>query len=129
MDNNNSVTMFYGATPAVFEMAKELRSRETETEKLVWKTLSKRKLGVKFRRQHPIAHYIADFYCHELRLVIEVDGEIHNTQENKVLDKDRDTFMSELGITVLRFTNRQVLNHLEDVIDIIMKKIIELKPL
>lgn len=121
--------MFYGASATIFELAKELRSRETNEEKTLWKALSHRKLGVKFRRQHPIAHFIADFYCHEVQLVIEVDGGIHNNSENKVQDHKRDTFMADLGITVLRFSNRQIIEQLDDVLDIIRKEIIELKPL
>ncbi|MFD0977693.1 endonuclease domain-containing protein [Salinimicrobium gaetbulicola] len=74
---NNPHNMFYGAAPIIHEQAKKLRNRETKSEKILWCLLSKRQLNVKFRRQHPISLFIVDFYCHELKLVIEADGEIH----------------------------------------------------
>jgi cyclase len=73
--------MFYGALPLIFERADGLRKNPTEEEKILWERLKAKKLGVKFRRQHPIWNYIADFYCHELKLVIEVDGSIHDVKE------------------------------------------------
>jgi very-short-patch-repair endonuclease len=74
--------MYYGATPETFEKAKVLRDTLTKAEKLLWNNLKGKKLmGFRFRRQHPIDIFIADFYCHELKLVIEVDGEIHKLRE------------------------------------------------
>jgi cyclase len=75
--------MFLGANPNLFAVAKELRLHETEAEKLLWSKLSHKQLGVRFRRQHPIYSYVADFYCHSCKLVVEVDGPIHDTEENK----------------------------------------------
>jgi len=70
--------MFYGASPLIFERAKELRKRMTETENILWNALRrKNRKGYKFRRQHPMSTYIADFYCHQLKLVIEIDGGYH----------------------------------------------------
>lgn len=106
-----------GAIGKLFEYSRELRQVSTEAEKLLWSELRNRKLNrLKFRRQHPIDKYIADFYCHERKLVIELDGEIHNTQENKNYDKARTVELGSLTITVLRFTNDEVLNGVERVL-------------
>ncbi len=67
----------------------------TEAEKIVWERLCKNKPGLRIRRQHPI--YIADFYCHELKLVIEIDGGIHLSKENKQCDISRDITLNEFG--------------------------------
>jgi len=68
---------------------------------------------LKFRRQHPIAIYIADFYCHSKKIVIELDGSIHNLPEVKKNDEERQHYMESLGIRVLRFTNKEVSNNIE----------------
>ena len=118
--------MFYGATPEIFENAKELRNKLTETEIILWDYVSNNKLGVRFRRQHPIANYIADFYCHEKKLVVEIDGGIHLTKEQIEKDKMRDIEMTALGITVLRFTNDEVSLGINEVIEKIKTKLFPL---
>ncbi|MFM7220710.1 MAG: endonuclease domain-containing protein [Nodosilinea sp.] len=92
-----------------------LRGKMTEPEKKLWQILRGQQMGVKFRRQHGIGHYIADFYCPELKLVIEVDGDSHKSAEAQVYDAIRHDFMASLGITTLRFTNDEVMNHIEGV--------------
>jgi very-short-patch-repair endonuclease len=92
-----------------------LRSNMTEPEKKLWQILRDKQMGVKFRRQHGIGHYIADFYCPELKLVIEVDGESHGLAEAQAYDGIRHNFMDSLGITTLRFTNDEVMNNIEGV--------------
>jgi very-short-patch-repair endonuclease len=90
--NNRSVeiSMFYGASPIIFERAKLLRESMTEAEKRLWLFLNKNKImGLRFRAQHPIERFIADFYCHAIKLVIEVDGDIHKNQENQEYDIGR----------------------------------------
>jgi very-short-patch-repair endonuclease len=105
--------LFKGANPKQFEFARELRQRQTQAELLLWEFLRNKKLnGLKFRRQHPIHRYIADFYCHEIKLIIEVDGGIHRTPENIAYDKLRDSDFLSIGIITLRFTNGMVLNKL-----------------
>lgn len=69
--------MFFGANKIIFNNARELRNKETDAEKLLWGYLNGNQLGCRFRRQHPISNYIADFYCHQHKLVVELDGEIH----------------------------------------------------
>jgi very-short-patch-repair endonuclease len=74
-------TMYFRASPETMNNARMLRENMTQTEKLLWERLKgKQILGLRFRRQHPIFIFIADFYCHEARLVVEIDGEIHNQQ-------------------------------------------------
>ncbi len=85
----HKLDMHYGASKLIFQRAEELRKSPTHEEEIVWGYLSKNKLGVKFRRQHPIFLYIADFYCHSLKLVIEIDGGIHNTKDVKINDAER----------------------------------------
>lgn len=109
--------LFKGANAKSFEFSRELRQRQTETEIVMWECLRNRNLGVKFRRQHPILNYIADFYCHEILLIIEIDGEIHNTKEHIEYDYYRDSTLKEHNITTLRFTNDDVKNRLSVVLE------------
>jgi cyclase len=108
--------MFFGANNIIFENAKYLRKNMTEAEKLLWSNLKSRPLGFKFRRQHPMAFFIADFYCHRAKLVIELDGSIHNLEEVRIRDIERQRIIEELGIKVIRFTNKQVFQNLEVVL-------------
>jgi very-short-patch-repair endonuclease len=104
------------------EKARELRRNQTPTEKLLWELLrAKRFLGAKFRRQHKIGQFIADFYCHEARLVIELDGAVHDQQARQ--DCDRDQWMQANGITVLRFRNAEVADNTEAVLNAIAEVI------
>jgi len=106
-----------GAGKASFHLARSLRKPMTEAEIVLWNELKNRKLdGLKFRRQHPLHYYVADFYCHEKRLIIEVDGGIHNNPDVKEHDENRSAELDRLGIMVIRFTNEQVLNTLSEVI-------------
>jgi very-short-patch-repair endonuclease len=104
---------------ALLERARELRSTQTATEQILWECLRDRRLNnFKFRRQHNIGWYIADFYCHEARLVIELDGGVHQTQTDR--DRDRDAWMQSQNLRVLRLTNEQVLENLEAVLQVIL---------
>jgi len=69
--------MFYGASPLIFERAKQLRNQVTHAEMIIWNYLRGNQCGYKFRRQHPVGNFILDFYCHQLKLAIEIDGSIH----------------------------------------------------
>ena len=86
----------------------------------VWKT---KPLGYKFRRQHPIAGHILDFYCHKLRLSIEVDGGYHLKKEQKEKDNERTAYLKSVGITEYRFTNEEILNQFEKSIEFINSKL------
>ena len=107
--------MYYGAKPETFAAAKTLRNNMTSCEKILWERLKLKQVsGLRFRRQHPIDFFIADFYCHDARLVIEIDGEIHNQQ--KEYDDGRSGEMEKYSIKVIRFTNSEVENNIDDVI-------------
>lgn len=99
----------------IFELAKKLRNNVTATEMILWGRLKDRFPELKFRRQHPISLYVVDFYCHGSKLVLEIDGSIHDLQEIKQKDEVRQKDLEELGITVLRFTNDDILNDLEKI--------------
>ena len=99
----------FGASKEIIRRAKSLRWRQTPCEERLWKILRKGNLnGLKFRRQHPLSYYVVDFYCHELRLVIEVDGDIHEKPEIKEYDAKREKAIRELGLTMMRFSNEDV---------------------
>jgi very-short-patch-repair endonuclease len=120
--------IFYGASHKIFEKAHELRKKMTLTEKIMWDELKKEKLfKVKFRRQHPIDIFIVDFYCHELKLVIEIDGEIHTNEEIMEYDDGRSHDIEKYGIRIIRFTNNEVLDHKTRVIKKILSEIEEIK--
>jgi very-short-patch-repair endonuclease len=99
----------------IIQLSRQMRAEMTETEKILWSKLSSKKLdGFRFRKQHPIGRYIADFFCHSLKLVIEIDGGIHSTQ--KEYDKNRDNYLSAQGYTVLRFSDKQIKGNPSEVI-------------
>ncbi|MCW3080749.1 MAG: hisA [Segetibacter sp.] len=108
--------MFYGANDLIFQKAEELRNRTTEAEELLWNYLRGGQLGVQFRRQHPASLYVLDFYCHELKLAIELDGSIHALEEVKRNDAIREGQLKELGIKILRFDNKILLNDISGVL-------------
>ncbi|HMG83246.1 MAG TPA: DUF559 domain-containing protein [Ferruginibacter sp.] len=81
--------MFYGASRIIFQRAKALRNNVTASEMILWEYLRTNPFGYKFRRQHPLGIFIADFYCHKLKLIIELDGSIHNKIDVKLQDEER----------------------------------------
>jgi len=95
----------------------------TDAETIIWRHLKKGINGLKFRRQHPIGLYIADFFCHKARLIIEVDGLIHSKPEIKEVDESRQKELESWGYTIIRFTNEQVMKNAEEVINIIIENI------
>jgi len=111
--------MFLNAPVSIFKRAEELRKNMTPTEIILWYYLKEKPHGHKFRRQHPISTYIADFYCHSLKLIIEVDGGIHLIEANSLYDIDRQKNLENSGISFLRFTNNEV----EKYFEIVKKKI------
>ncbi|HRF99616.1 MAG TPA: endonuclease domain-containing protein [Bacteroidia bacterium] len=111
------INQSYGASDYLFDNAKKLRKRSTTAEHIFWQIVRSRKiLGFKFRRQHPIKYFIADFYCHEASLVIELDGTIHELGNIKRYDMEREAILNGLGISVLRFTNEEVFSDIDNVI-------------
>jgi len=89
--------MFNEANPFVFELAKDLRRNMTDAETILWQHLKSGINELKFGRQHPIGIYVADFYCHKLKLIIEVDGSIHDKEEVKEYDEKRENDLKNWG--------------------------------
>ena len=103
--------------PQLLEFAKTMRSNATDAEHLMWQLLrAKRFMNLKFRRQHVIAPYIVDFYCHELGLVIELDGSQHGTDDAIEYDAERTNFLEALDLKVVRYWNHDVLGNTEAVL-------------
>ena len=120
------LNMFYGASPQIIEKAAQLRKCMTPEEEIVWDFLHKKKVtGLRFRRQHPIYLFIVDFYCHSIKLVIEVDGGYHNRSEQKEYDLGRTAELEEFKIKVLRFSNEQILNDFNSVKHEIIKECVQ----
>ena len=92
------------------EWIRRLRAEKTEAEATLWQLLRNRTLmRCKFRRQVPIGRYVADFYCHDRKLIIELDGGVHAEPDQQIHDHNRDTFLLSLGLKVLRFSNEEAL--------------------
>ena len=104
----------------MIKAARALRLNMTDAEKLLWKNLRRKQLGVKFRRQYPLLGYIVDFVSFEKRLIIEVDGGQHLESKQ---DKVRDQTFREGGFMVLRFWNTDVLRNVEGVVEAIKKEV------
>lgn len=114
--------------PQLLEFAKTMRHNATDAEHLMWQLLrAKRFMNLKFRRQHVIAPYIVDFYCHELGLVIELDGSQHGTDDAIEYDTERTNFLEALGLTVVRYWNDDVLSRTEVVLEDLWRRCSELK--
>lgn len=112
MTTRENLPMHYGASAILFERARLMRINATEAEKRMWELLSSPTFRqFKFRRQHPLHTYIADFYSHPLKLVVEVDGEYHSLKEQVENDRLRDEVMNNLNLRVIRFSNEQVLSN------------------
>jgi len=94
----------------------ELRKNPTEPEKRFWQAVRGKQLGVKFRRQHGIGHYIVDFYCPEWALVVELDGDSHFNADAQASDAKRNAYLHSLGLRVLRFTNLEIMQNLDGVL-------------
>ena len=109
--------MYYGANSFVFQKAEELRKNMTSAESIIWKHIHINPWKLKFRRQHPISNFIADFYCHPIKLIIEIDGDIHDVEEVKQYDSAREQSLKEFGLTILRFRNEEVFNNADAILE------------
>jgi len=94
--------------------ARYLRKSETNAEKILWEELRNNKLGVKFRRQHPIDNFVIDFYAPKYKLAIELDGASHTSGDSQGYDKMRTKYLKDKGITLIRFWNSEIENHLKE---------------
>jgi cyclase len=108
--------MFNEASHLIFEKAKELRSNLTAAETVVWMHVRGGVEGCKFRRQHPIGIYVADFYCHKAKLIVEIDGSIHSLPEIITKDNERTRDLTNWGYKLIRFSNEEVMKDVELVI-------------
>ena len=120
MKNIENLGMHAGAKPEIFRFAVQLRLKMTPSEKKLWAFLKQKPHGFKFRRQHPFSRYILDFYCHKIKLAIEIDGKYHDSPEQKKLDEIRTTEINRLGLTEIRFTNEAVNGQFEKVVHSIL---------
>jgi len=110
--------IYHGAKAKTLSKAHDLRLDMTPMERVLWNELRNKKvLGYRFRRQHAISQFIVDFYCHEAKLVIEVDGEYHNIPDQKEYDEGRSAELEDLGLKVIRFTNKEVELEIKKVIN------------
>ncbi len=106
------------------QMSRNLRRNVTDAERLLWSKIRGKQLkGFQFYRQKIIGNYIADFYCSKSKLVIEVDGGQHYSDEGKEKDNIRDDYMKEAGMTVIRFSDRDVLNNIDAVLEEIWRQL------
>lgn len=103
----------------------KLRKGQTKPESLLWFHLRNKKLGHKFRRQFSIGNYVADFYCHEFKLIIEIDGDDHINKFD--YDIERQKFLKEKGFQIIRYSNRAIVNELTSVLDDIFEQIKKIK--
>ncbi len=110
----------------LLDFARQLRRQATDAETLLWRLLRGRQLAnVKFRRQYAFPPYILDFYCHELKVAVELDGGQHNEDAGRRRDARRDEYLAEQGIRVLRFWNNDVLGETEAVLEAIYAAVVE----
>lgn len=129
-ENEKSFYDYHTADPIVYGLLKQFadkhKANPTEAENILWQILRGKKLdSYKFRRQHIIGSYIADFVCISFKLIIEVDGQIHQVPENKSSDAERTTELNKLGFEVMRFTNEQVINDTDFVLNTILARLTE----
>ncbi len=109
---------------------KDLRKKSTKAEKILWEYLRNRNLaGFKFKQQYSVDVFIIDFYCPKVKLGIEVDGEVHFTEEAKNYDENRSGFLSDFGIEIIRFCNDDIYNNLKVVLNTIEDKLKKLEKL
>jgi very-short-patch-repair endonuclease len=115
--------------PKLKELARQLRKNSTQSEIKLWKALKGKQLnGFDFHRQKPLLDYIVDFYCAELSLVIELDGYSHHLEEIQQKDLLKQKLLEEVGLTVLRFTDSEVMNNLESVMRVLERFVLEHTP-
>jgi len=116
-------------TKKALSYCKFLRNNATDSEKLLWYYLKKKQMGgFKFRRQQPIGPYIVDFYCASVKLIVELDGSLHNHQKRKYHDLERDKFLSKEGHTILRIQCHEIFRNSEGVLETIWSYLTKLCP-
>jgi very-short-patch-repair endonuclease len=116
------------SNPTHVDNCRKLRQQGITCERILWKKLRNRAfLDLKFRRQHSIGKYIADFYCEELKLIIEIDGATHSTEKEVGYDSERQKYLESLGLNVKRYTNTDVKERLGDLMYDLSELCLELR--
>ena len=106
--------------------AKKLRKEQTQPELIIWNILRQRRFfNLKFRRQVPFGEYIADFACYEKKIIIELDGSQHLEEKNLLKDRIRTEYLNDIGFTVFRFYNSDILNNLESVLTFLYNELVD----
>ena len=124
LSGNEEYPIYFGAKPELLRIAAELRKNLTPAERILWNKLRNRQvLGYRFRRQHPIREVVVDFFCYEAKLVIEVDGDVHDAPYQKERDMERMNILKSFGLKELRFRNKEVMNNIANVIDKIEREL------
>ena len=113
----------YRIHPIILQRAREMRHPQTPAEATLWRAIRNRNLGYKFRRQHPINRFIIDFYCAQVKLCFELDGESHLETDQMEYDAARTEFLEYLGYKVIRFTNDDVRYNIHAVVDEIIRQV------
>ena len=114
--------------PLTLGTRRDLRKNPTKAEAVLWSQLRNRKLGYKFQRQFPIKYFICDFCCRSKKLIIEIDGEIHNQPNNQEYDQERERILIHLGYKIIRFSNNDVLNNLNSILKTIQTQLVSPLP-
>ncbi len=117
-----------GAQASTFRNAAYLRQNPTEAEEMLWERLRNNQIeGVHFRRQHPFHNYVPDFYANEVKLVIEIDGSIHEEKSVKFTDEERELNLKLHSLNILRYSNEEIYKYEDDVVQNIRERILELR--
>ena len=102
--------------------ARTLRKNQTPTERIIWQRLRNRQIaGCKFRRQHAVNNFIVDFYCEEIKLIIEIDGDVHGYKKQELGDKIRQEILIKMGFNVVHYANNDVYANTENVLEDILR--------
>lgn len=110
-------------------IAQRLRREATKAERILWRAINREQLGgFKFRRQAPIAGYVADFVCQEAKLIVELDGATHSTEAELAYDQKRSAALEDAGYAILRFRNSEIYENLDGVAETIFLKLAALRP-
>ena len=117
--NSSGVIKLQYLSEGKLRQARDLRKNMTHAEKLLWEKLRRKQLGVKIRRQQVIKGFIVDFFCEKAKLVIEVDGSIHDTSAQKKIDEHRREVFEQRGLKEIRFRNEQIEENIDKVISTI----------
>ena len=121
--NKNKIDQLPPVSSEMRELAKELRANMTNAERRLWRKLRSRQLGNYFHRQRVVGKYICDFVTLDPPLVVELDGSQHYSEKKKKDDSERDKYLKGLGFEVLRFSNRDVMNNMDGVLQVILKNL------